>query len=33
MTRGAEGDVALLEGMLEEWGRGEFWNPEPSTCS
>ena len=29
MTRGAEGDVALLEGMLEEWGRGEFWNPEP----
>jgi ketosteroid isomerase-like protein len=22
-------DVALLEGILEEWGRGEFWNGAP----
>lgn len=22
-------DIALLEGLLEEWGRGEFWNAEP----
>ena len=22
-------DRALLEGMLAEWERGEFWNPEP----
>ena len=23
------GDIALLAGVLEEWGRGEFWNAEP----
>ena len=22
-------DLALFEAMFGEWGRGEFWNPEP----
>jgi hypothetical protein len=25
----AEGDLALLHRMLEQWGRGEFWDGEP----
>jgi ketosteroid isomerase-like protein len=29
MSGAGEGDVALLEGILEEWGRGEFWNGAP----
>lgn len=29
MSGGPERDIALLEGILEEWGRGEFWNAEP----
>jgi ketosteroid isomerase-like protein len=29
MSGAGKGDVALLEGILEEWGRGEFWNGAP----
>jgi ketosteroid isomerase-like protein len=29
MSRAGEGDIALLEGILVEWGRGEFWNGAP----
>jgi ketosteroid isomerase-like protein len=29
VSGGADADVALLNGMLEQWGRGEFWNAEP----
>jgi ketosteroid isomerase-like protein len=29
VTVGKEADLALFEGMLDEWQRGEFWNPEP----
>jgi ketosteroid isomerase-like protein len=29
MSGAGERDVALLEGILEEWGRGEFWNGAP----
>jgi ketosteroid isomerase-like protein len=25
----ADADIALLNGMLEQWGRGEFWDAEP----
>jgi ketosteroid isomerase-like protein len=25
----AERDLALLHGMLEKWGQGEFWDAEP----
>jgi ketosteroid isomerase-like protein len=28
MSGGAGGDLALLEALLAEWGRGEFWNLE-----
>ena len=29
MSGGADADIALLNGMLEQWGRGEFWDGEP----
>ena len=29
MSGGAYADIALLNGMLEQWGRGEFWDAEP----
>ena len=29
MSGGVDADIALLNGMLEEWGRGEFWDAEP----
>jgi hypothetical protein len=29
MSGGADADIALLDGMLEEWERGEFWDAEP----
>lgn len=22
-------DIALFQGLFDEWGRGEFWNPDP----
>jgi ketosteroid isomerase-like protein len=31
MNGSADRDIALLNGMLEEWSRGEFWNGEPYT--
>jgi ketosteroid isomerase-like protein len=29
VTREAEGDLAVLQRILEQWGRGEFWDAEP----
>ena len=29
MSGGADADIALLNGVLEQWGRGEFWDGEP----
>ena len=29
MSGGADADIALLNRMLEQWGRGEFWDAEP----
>jgi ketosteroid isomerase-like protein len=29
MSSDADSEIALLEGLLDEWGRGEFWNAEP----
>lgn len=29
MSGGADADIALLNGVLEQWGRGEFWDGAP----
>jgi hypothetical protein len=29
MSGGPDADIALLNGVLEDWERGEFWDGEP----
>jgi ketosteroid isomerase-like protein len=29
VSGGADADIALLDGMAEQWERGEFWDAEP----
>jgi ketosteroid isomerase-like protein len=29
MSNGGDADLWMLQGVFQEWQRGEFWNPEP----